>query len=92
MNLSKFKLKKIHTVYQVTNSYFFNGKHCPGSYLKSIVEIITTYDLKHGTISSGYKLYEDHFTATFTRMNPLGVDIDCEIDFETTTLTITVKE
>ena len=39
MNWSKFKLKKICTVYKVTDSYHFNGKHKANSYLNSIVQM-----------------------------------------------------
>ena len=91
MNWSKFKLKKICTVYQVTDSYFFNDKHKADSYLNSIVQILTIYDLTNGVNLSGYIRHVDFFKATFLRMNSLGVDVDCEIDFKTTTLTITVK-
>ena len=92
MNWSKFKLKKICTVYQATDSYHFNDKHKTDSYISSIVEILTFSDLTYGVKLSGYNLYEDQFIATFIRRNPAGVDVECEIDFKTTTLTITVKE
>ena len=91
MNWSKFKLKKICTVYKVTDSYHFNGNHNADSYLKTIVQILTIYDLTNGVKLSGYIRHVDFFKATFLRMNSLGVDVDCEIDFKTTTLTITVK-
>lgn len=92
MNWSKFKLKKICTVYQVTNSYFFNDKHNADSYLNSIAQILTIYDLTDGIKLSGYIVNDECFIATFLRMNPLGVDIECVINFQSTTLTITVKE
>lgn len=92
MNWSKLKFKKICTVYQVTNSYHFNDKHNADSYLNSIVQILIIYDLTNGVKLSGYIRHVDFFKATFIRMNPLGVDVDCVINFETTTLTITVKE
>lgn len=92
MNLSKFKLKKIYTVYQVTDSYHFNSNHNADSYLKIIVQILTIYDLTNGVKLLKYTRHVDFFKATFLRTNPLGVDIDCEIDFKSTTLTITVKE
>lgn len=88
----KFKLKKISTGYQVTNSYFFNNKHNAESYLNSIRQILDFYDLFDGVKLSGYLRHVDFFKATFKRINLFGFDIDCEIDFETTTLTITVKE
>ena len=92
MNCSKFKLKKICTVYQVIDSYHFNDKHSFDSYLKTIVQILTRYDLTTGVELKCYKLYDAHFDATFERFNCLGVDIECTINFLKTTLTITVKE
>ena len=92
MNLSEFKLKKICTVYQVTDSYHFNGNHNADSYLNSIGQIISTFDLSGGVSLSGYIQNEDYLIATFIRMYPFGVDIDCVINFQSTTLTITVKE
>ncbi len=92
MNWSKFKLKKICTVYQVTNSYFFNDINNADSYLNSIVQILTIYDLTNGIKLSGYIQNKDNFIATFIRMNPSGVDIECVIDFQSTTLTIKVIE
>ena len=92
MNWSKFKLKKICTVYQVTDSYHFNGNHNADSYLKTIVQILTIYDMTNGIISSGYEMNDAFFKSTFIRMSPLGVDVECVIDFQSTTLTITVKE
>ena len=92
MTWSKFKLKKIYTVYQVTDSYHFNDKHSFDSYLKTIVQILTQYDLTTGVEFKFYKLYDDHFDATFERVNCLCVDIECVINFQSRTLTITVKE
>lgn len=92
MNISKFKLKKICTEYKVTDSYHFNDKHSACSYLDSIAEILIDFDLTDEIILSCYDLSEFHFTATFTRMNASGVDIECEIDFDTTTLLLKVIE
>ena len=39
-----------------------------------------------------YTRHVDFFKATFIRRNPAGVDVECEIDFKTTTLTIAIKE
>lgn len=86
--MSKFKLKKIC----ITNSCYLNDKHNVCSYLNSIGQILTLYELSDGIKLSGYIVNDECFIATFLRMNPLGVDIECEINFETTTLTITVKE
>ena len=92
MNWSKFKLKKICTIYQVTNSYFFNDKHNADSYLISIAQIFTLYELSDGVELSEYELDDDFFKATFIRINPSGVDIECVIDFDTKTLMIVIKE
>lgn len=92
MNLSKFKLKKIHTVYQTTNSYFFNGKHNADSYLNLIEKILNHYDLLDGRKLSGWEMTSEYFRTTVYRRNHSDNQIDCEIDFETTTLTITIKE
>ena len=92
MNWSNFKLKKICTVYQVTDSYHFNDKNKTDSYLNSIEQILTTLDLSKGVILSGYIQNKDNLNATFIRTLPFGVDIDCVINFQSTTLTITVKE
>lgn len=92
MNWSKFKLKKISTVYQVTDSYHFNDKHNADSYLNSIAQILINFDLSNGVSLSGYIQNKDNFIATFIRMYPDGYDIVCQIDFKSTTLTITVKE
>ena len=88
----KFKLKKISTVYQLTNSNLFNNKHNAESYLNSIRQILDCYGLSDGVKLSGYLRQVDFFKATFKRMNIFDVDIYCEIDFATTTLTITIKE
>lgn len=91
MNLTKFKLKKISTVYQVTDSYHFNDKHNAYSYIKTIQSLLDKYHLLDESILSGYIHNKYHFIASFVRMNPSGDDIVCEINFEKTTLTITVK-
>lgn len=92
MNWSKFKLKKICTVYHVTDSYHFNGKHSAGSYLNTILQILDNYDLVVESTLFRYNLFEDHFIARFMRTNLAGVDIICAIDFELTTLEIKVIE
>lgn len=92
MNWSKLKLKKICTVYQVTDSYHFNDKHNADSYLNSIAQILIIYDLTDGIKLSGYIVKDECFIATFIRMNPSGVDLECVIEFDTTTLTIIVIE
>lgn len=92
MNWSKLKLKKICTVYKLTDSYHFNGNHNAYSYIKTIQSLLDKYHLLDNSILSGYIHNKYHFIASFVRMNPLGDDIVCEINFETTTLTITVKE
>lgn len=92
MTWSKFKLKKICTVYKVTDSYHFNDKHNADSYLNSIGQILSTFDLSDALRLSGYILHVKFFKATFLRLNPKGFDIKCKIDFSTTTLTITVIE
>ena len=92
MNWSKFKLKKISTVYQAIDSYHFNGNHNADSYLNSIEQILTTFDLSDGVSLSGYIQNKDNLTATFIRTYPLGVDIECVINFQSTTLTIKVIE
>lgn len=92
MNWSKFKLKKICTVYKVTDSYHFNGNHNADSYLKTIVQMLTFYDLTNGVKLLRYTRHVKFFKATFFRVNPSGVDIECEIDFDTTTLSIKVIE
>ena len=92
MNWSKFKLKKICTVYQATDSYHFNGNHNADSYINSIVEILTFPDMTNGVKLLRYTRHVDFFKATFIRRNPAGVDVECEIDFKTTTLTIAIKE
>ena len=94
MNWSKFKVKKISSIYQVTNSYFFDATHNAGTYLKVIEHILNICDLLEGFSLSGYryKLNKDNFTATLIRKYPLGDDIECVIDFKTTTLTIKVIE
>lgn len=92
MSLLKFELKKIFSIYQITDSYHFNDKHNADSYLKTIVQILSEHDFLQGTKLSEYNLYDDTFHATFDRINPLGVDIECRIDFNITTLTIAIKK
>lgn len=92
MNLTTFNIKKICTVYRVTNSYYFNSKHNADSYLNSIEQILIFYDLTDEFTLSGYIQRADSFIATFICTNPFGVDIECVINFRSTTLTITVKE
>lgn len=92
MNWSKFKLKKIFTVYHVTDSYHFNGKHSAVSYLNTIQQLLDNYDLLKESTLLRYNLFEDHFIARFMRTNPTGFDIICAIDFESTTLEIKVIE
>ena len=92
MNWSKFKLKKICTIFQVSDSYHFNCKHSARSYLNTIQIILDNYDLLDGATLAGYCKYDDHFIATFTRTNPAGNDFLCQIDFDTTTLSIIVIE
>lgn len=92
MNWSKFKLKKICTVYQVTDSYYFNNKHSAGRFLNLIELIIDKYDLLEGRKCSGWEMTSDYFKTTVYKRDRFDCQIDCEIDFEKTTLTITVKE
>lgn len=92
MTWLKFKLKKISTVYQVNDSYHFNDKHNSDSYLNSIAQILIIFDLSNGVSLSGYIHSKDNFIATFIRTYPDGHDIVCQIDYKSTTLTITVKE
>lgn len=92
MNLSNFKLKKILTIYQVTNSYFFNNKHNADSYLKRIEQILNHYDLLDGRELLGHVMTSEYFKTVVYRRNLSDNQIDCEIDFDTTTLTIVVKE
>lgn len=92
MNWLKFKLKKICTVYQVTNSFFFNENHSSACYLNSIAQILIIYDLSEGIKLSGYTVNDECFSVTFLRTDTSGVDVECVINFQTTTLTITIKE
>lgn len=92
MKLLKIKIEEDTTEYQVTDSYYFNDKHKAESYLIIIVTILKFFDLTDGVSLSGYIQNKDNFIATFLRKNPSGVDVECEINFEKTTLTITVKE
>lgn len=91
MTWSKFKLKKIITVYQVTDSYHFNGNHNADSYLNTIQSLLDNYCLSEGRRCSGYELTRDYFKTTVCRRDRFDCQIDCEINFEKTTLTITVK-
>lgn len=92
MNSLKFKLKKIFTVYKVTDSYHFNGNHNDDSYLKTIEQMLIFYDLTNGVKLLRYKRHDKFFKATFIRINLSGVDIECEIDFDTKTLMIVIIE
>lgn len=92
MNVLKFKSKKIHTVYQVTHSCYFNDKHNAGTYLNVIEQILNNYDLLDGRKLSGWVMTGDNFKTVVYRRNNLECQIDCEIDFKSTTLTITIKE
>lgn len=92
MNWSKFKLKKICTVYQVTDSYHFNDKHSAGSFLNTIEPLLDKYDLLEGRKCSGWEMTSDYFKTTVYKRDRFDCQIDCEIDFKKTTLTITVKE
>ena len=92
MNLSKFKLKKICTVYQLTDSYYFNDKHSSGSFLNTIEPLLDKYDLLEGRKFSNFEMTSEYFKTTVYRRNNSDSQIECQIDFSTTTLTITVKE
>ena len=92
MNCSKFKLKKICTVYQVTDSYHFNDKHSACSYLNTIQLLLDNYDLSDGRKCTGWEMTRDHFKTTVYRRDRFDCQIDCEINFEKTTLTIKVNE
>lgn len=92
MNWLKFKLKKICTIYQVTNSFFFNENHSSACYLNSITQILKIHNLTEGIKFTGYTENDECFSATFLRTDPSGDDIECVINFQTTTLTITIKE
>ena len=92
MNWSKFKFKKICTVYQVTDSYHFNNKHSAGSFLNTIESLLDKYCLLEGRKCSGWKMTSEYFRTTVYKRDRFDCQIDCEINFETTTLTITVKE
>ena len=91
MNWSKFKLKKISTVYQVIDSYHFNDKHNAYSYFNTIQTILDNYDMLDGRELSGCEMTSEYFKTTVYRRNHSDNQIDCQIDFHTTTLTITVK-
>ena len=91
MNLTKLKVKKISTAYQVKDSYHFNDKHNAGSYLNTIESLLDKYCLLEGRKCSGCKMTSDYFRTTVYKRDRFDSQIDCEINFETTTLTITVK-
>lgn len=91
MNWSKFKLKKICTVYQVTDSYHFNNKHSAGSFLNTIQSLLDNYYLSEGRKCSSWEMTSDYFRTTVYKRDRFDCQIDCEINFEKTTLTITVK-
>lgn len=91
MNWSKFKLKKICTVYQVKDSYHFNDKHNADSYLNTIQTILDYYDFSQGRELSSFEITSQYFKTTVYRRNHSDNQIDCQIDFHTTTLTITVN-
>lgn len=92
MNCSKLKLKKICTVYQVTDSYHFNDKHSVVSFLNTIEPLLDKYDLLEGRKCSSFEMTSDYFKTTVYKRDRFDCQIDCEIDFKKTTLTITVKE
>lgn len=92
MNMSNFKLKQVFSEFQVTNSCYFNDKHNAGTYLNVIEQILNYYDLLEGRKLSGYEMTSEYFRTVVYRKNRLDFQIDCEIDFETTTLTIKVKQ
>lgn len=92
MNWSKFKLKKVYTEYEITNSCYFNDKHEVGTYLNVIEQILNHYDFLQGRQLSGYEMTSDHFITVVFMRNRLDDQIECEIDFKTTTLTIAIKE
>lgn len=92
MTCLKIKLEKDIIEYQVTDSYRFNDKHNADSYLNSIGTILKFFELIDGVSFSGYIQNEDNFIATFIRTYPYGHDIVCQIDYKSTTLTITVKK
>ena len=92
MNWSKFKLKKVYTEYEITNSCYFNNKHDAGTYLNVIEQILNHYDLLDGRKLSGSEMTRDYFATVVFRTNRLDHQIDCVIDFQTTTLTIAIKE
>lgn len=91
MNVLKFKSKKIHTVYQVTHSCYFNDKHNAGTYLNTIQSLLDNYCLSEGRKCSGWEMTGDYFKTVVYRRNNLDCQIDCKIDFKSTTLTITIK-
>lgn len=91
MNMSKFKLKKIYTVYQITSSCYLDDKQNAGNYLNIIEQILNHYDLLDGRELPGWEMTPEYFKTTVYRRNHSDNQIDCEIDFETTTLTIIVK-
>lgn len=92
MNWSKFKLKKVYTEYEITNSCYFNDKHNAGTYLNVIEQILKHYDLLDSRKLSGYEMTRDYFTTVVFKRNRFDNQIECEIDFKTTTLTISIKE
>lgn len=92
MNLTKFKLKRVYTEYEMTNSCLFNNKHEAGTYLNVIEQILTHYDLLDGRKLSGYEMTRDYFTTVVFKRNRFDYQIECEIDFKTTTLTIAIIE
>lgn len=92
MNLSKFKLKQVYLEFQVTNSCYFNDKHNAGTYLNVIEQILNFMDLLEGRKLSGWEMTSEYFKTTVYRRNHSDNQIDCAIDFESTTLTIIIKE
>lgn len=92
MNWSKFKLKKVYTEYEITNSCYFNDKHEASTYLNVIEQILNHYDFLDGRKLSGYEMTRDYFTTVVFMTNRHVDQIECEIDFKTTTLTIAIKE
>ena len=91
MNLSKFKLKQVYLEFQVTNSCYFNDTHNACTYLNVIEQILNYMELLDGRKCSSFEITSEYFRTVVYRRNRSDFQIDCEIDFETTTLTIKVK-
>lgn len=91
MNWSKIKLKNTSIISQVTNSYLFDATHNAGTYLFVIEQILNNCGLLDGRKPSGWEMTSEYFKTTVYRRNHSDTQIDCQIEFKTTTLTITVK-